>query len=270
MRDVLSAVPRNQSATGTGQLREYGNGAVLGVAVPQANPVVEPEMSALLPAGFSMLATRLKGSRSDSGQRMVDYLTNLPGSLEAYDTAQLDVVGYACTGSSYLVGEEAERRALDSAAERFGYPIISSAQALRMALAHIGAQRIAVFAPYPPFLVEASKHYWKSCGLDVVDCASVALDTSDTRDIYSITTPVAMASFSALRWQDADAIMFTGTGMPTLRALIEVSTLTGKPTLSSNLSLAWALVRAAGGHEFLAPPGPNETLYGGWANRIPV
>ncbi|VCU68400.1 Maleate isomerase [Pigmentiphaga humi] len=271
MSDVVSAVSRNnEPAARTAAVREYGNGAVLGVAVPQANPVVEPEMSALLPPGFSMLVTRLQGSRSDSGQRLVDYLANLPASLEAYDTAKLDVLGYACTGSSYLVGAEAEQRALDAAAERFGYPIISSAQALRMALAHLGARRIAVFAPYPPFLVEASKHYWKACGLDVVDCASVALDTSDTRDIYSITTPMAMSSFSALRWQDADAIMFTGTGMPTLRALVEVSKLTGKPALSSNLCLAWALVRAAGGQEYLAPPGPGETLYGGWANRIPV
>ncbi|MBN9478352.1 MAG: hypothetical protein ABS43_07205 [Bordetella sp. SCN 67-23] len=251
-------------------VREYGNGAVLGVAVPQANPVVEPELAALLPAGFSMLVTRLQGSRTDSRQRLIDYLVNLPASLETYDSARLDVLGYACTGSSYLVGADEERRALDAASARFGYPIISSAQALRRALDHLGARRVALFAPYPPFLVEASKRYWEAVGLDIADCATVSLDTSDTRDIYGITTPLVMSSFSRLRWQDADAIMFTGTGMPTLRALVEVSSMTGKPVLSSNLCLAWAMVREAGGAAYLAPERVGEPLYGGWAARIPV
>ncbi|MDF2118784.1 hypothetical protein PY365_24745 [Roseiarcaceae bacterium H3SJ34-1] len=251
-------------------LREYGNGAVLGVAVPQANPVVEPELSALLPAGFSMLVTRLQGSRNNSRQRLIDYLYNLSSSLDAYDTTKLDALGYACTGSSYLVGADEEERMLGQASERYGYPIISSAQALRAALAHVGAKHIAVFAPYPPFLVEASKRYWQACGFDIADCASIALDTSDTRDIYNITTPMAMASFRSLRWQEADAVILTGTGMPTLRALVEISQLTRKPVLSSNLCLAWALVKACGGDDYLVPPGVGEALFGGWANRIPV
>ena len=250
--------------------REYGNGAILGVAVPQANPVVEPEFSALLPAGFSMMVTRLAGSRTDSRQRMIDYLANLPQSLDAYDTAELDAVGYACTGSSYIVGAQAEQRALAETSERFGYPIISSAQAILAALAHLNARRIAVFAPYPPWMVELSKQYWIASGMDVASCASIALDTTDTRDIYAITTPMVMQSFQALRWEDADAIVFTGTGMPTLRAIAEVSELTGKPVLSSNLCLAWALVKACGGNEYLAPPGPGEPLFGGWSTRIPV
>lgn len=250
--------------------REYGNGAILGLAVPQANPVVEPEFAALLPAGFSTMVTRLAGSRKDSRQRMIDYLTNLPQSLDAYDTAKLDAVGYACTGSSYIVGAEAEQRALAGASERFGYPVISSAQAILAALAHYGARRIAVFAPYPPWMVELSKQYWIACGMDVTSCASIALDTTDTRDIYAITTPTVMQSFQALRWEDADAVLFTGTGMPTLRAIAEVSELTGKPVLSSNLCLAWALVKACGGDEYLAPPGPGEPLFGGWSTRIPV
>lgn len=250
--------------------REYGNGAILGVAVPQANPVVEPEFAALLPAGFSMMVTRLQGSRTDSRQRMIDYLDHLPSSLDAYDTATLDAVGYACTGSSYVVGAEAEQRALADAGERFGYPVISSAQAIRAALAHLGARRIAVFAPYPPWMVELSKQYWIACGMDVTSCASIALDTTDTRDIYGITTPMVMQSFQALRWEDADAVVFTGTGMPTLRAIAEASELTGKPVLSSNLCLAWALVKASGGEDYLAPAGPGEPLFGGWSTRIPV
>lgn len=248
--------------------REYGKRAVVGVMVPQANPVVEPEMATLLPAGFSMMVTRLQGSRVDSRTRLVNYLENIRGSLDAYDTAPLAAVGYACTGSSYLVGAERESATLREASEHYGYPIISSAQAIRKALNHLGASKIALFAPYPSWLVEASKEYWRESGLTLVSAASVAFDTTDTRNIYNTTTPMVMEAFSALAWQDADAIVMTGTGMPTLRAILRIKQLTGKPVISSNLCLAWALIKEA--DPGTAPPLPegDEVLLGGWARRI--
>ena len=37
--------------------REYGARALMGVAAPQANPIVEPEFNALMPHGVSVIAT---------------------------------------------------------------------------------------------------------------------------------------------------------------------------------------------------------------------
>ncbi|MSQ57571.1 MAG: hypothetical protein EXR35_08710 [Limnohabitans sp.] len=57
--------------------REYSARALMGVAVPQANPIVEPEFYVLMPAGVGVIATRLQGSRTDSSNRIVEYLDNL-------------------------------------------------------------------------------------------------------------------------------------------------------------------------------------------------
>lgn len=249
--------------------REYGRRAIIGVMVPQANPVVEPEMATLLPDGFSMLITRLQGSRTDSRSRLVNYLENIAESLNTYDIAPLDAVGYACTGSSYLVGAEHEHRVFSEMSERYGYPVISSARAIRLALQNLGATKIALLAPYPQWLHAAGEEYWKKAGLKLVSSASLAFDTNDTRNIYNTTSSMALEAFKALSWDDADAIVLSGTGMPTLRALLEIRRLTNKPVISSNLCLAWSLASAVGDVDaFYSIPNQNESLFGGWADRI--
>jgi maleate isomerase len=60
----------------------------------------------------------------------------------------------------------------------------------------------------------------------------------------------------------ADAVLITGTGMPSLRLILALGPALGLPVLSSNLCLAWALT---GGR---ARSGPESPLYGGWADRM--
>ena len=81
---------------------EYG--PVIGLAVPQANTTVEPEMQALLGVGHTLLTARMTSSAADSRQRLLDYFDRLPQTLAQFDVAPMRVAGFACTGSSYLSG----------------------------------------------------------------------------------------------------------------------------------------------------------------------
>ena len=128
--------------------REYSASALLAIAVPQANPVVEPEFGALAPDGVGVIATRLQGSRTDSGNRLVQYLDNLGTSIEAFDTARPDVLGFACTGTSYLIGQHEERKRIEAYEQRFGFPIVTSSQAILSACQWLGVKRIARCNPW--------------------------------------------------------------------------------------------------------------------------
>ncbi len=264
----IRATVRPEGPNGHPHAREYGQSASFGIGVPQANPTVEPELWSLVPAGVSLVTTRLQGSRTKSEIRLVDYLNNLKTSLEAFDTASIDAFGFACTGTSYLVGAEEEARSLGACAHAFGYPVVSSAQAIRAALKEFGLRRIALFAPYPSWLIEASEAYWAKCGLEIVSTATVPLDTADTRQVYLVRTPMVLEAAAALKWDKADAIVLTGTGMPTLRAIPELARLSGKPVLSSNLCLAWALLKSLPWTVPFEPPQNGEFLIGGWTERL--
>jgi len=247
--------------------REFGGHACLGIAPPQSNPVVEPEFHALLPDRVSMLVTRLTGPLGDPRQRFHQYLDNLETSLEAFGAAEIDAFGFAVTSTAYLFGDD-EANTLDRASQRFGYPILSSAQAIRRALERLDVTRLALFSPYPPWLTDASRAYWAGCGYDIVSWGRVAEDTADTLNIYRLRTAGLMASIEALDTDKADAILLTGTGLATLPALAALTERIGKPVLSSNLCLAWALLDELGLAGLAPPAFPGEVLIGGWTPRL--
>lgn len=247
---------------------EYGLKARIGVAVPQANPTVEPEFWTVVPYGVSVLTTRLRGSSTDSRSRLVDYLTNFQGSLDAYETASLDAVGFACTGTSYLIGAREEEERIKRFEDSYGAPIITAAVAIKRAMEELGTRRVALFAPYPDWLISACTDYWMNSGFEIASFGTVTKDTSDTRNVYSVTVEDVLTSIKNMKLEQCDTILLTGTGVPTLRALQQLSITTGKSAVSSNLCLAWALCKAAGVQPEQASLAAGEPLFGGWSKRM--
>src|SRR5687767_10667430 len=228
------------------QAREYGKAGTVGIGVPQSNTTVESEFRALAPARVNVVTARLQGSRGDSRQRLLDYFHGLDATLDSFDVAPLQAFGFACTGSSYLLGFGENRAAFASLSKKRGYPVISTAEAILEALAFLKVKSIALVSPYPSWLTEASAAYWSAAGIEVEEIVQVAADTSDTRNVYNITSADAVAAAQRLTKRGADAILLSGTGMPTLGAIGAISKAFGKPVLSSNLCLAWVFGKRLG------------------------
>jgi maleate isomerase len=229
---------------------EYGR--ALGIATPQANTTVEPEMQALLRG--TVLTARLTSPLQDARARLVNYFDRLEPTLRQFDVAPLVAAGFACTGSSYLVGRAGEAVRLEAASRAVGYPVVSATQAIRAALAELGATRVAMLAPYPGWLSEAGQQYWRAEGLTLTSVSGLPAELLDTRNIYRLTSAKVTELCSTLDTRGADAVLLSGTGLPTLRT---IASLPGRPpVVSSNLCLAWLLERMSGGAalgEWLAP-----------------
>ena len=222
----------------------YGPGGTLAVGTPQANPTVEAEFAILLPPDVLRVTTRLRSTAEAAEVRLRDYIERIDDALASFDTLRPAAFGFACTASSYLVGAEREAALVAAASARFGYPVVTAAAAITAQLQAIGARRIALVSPYPPALGEAALAYWRAAGFLPELSGTVAIPGTDTRGIYALRSSDAQSALDHAAQAGADAILITGTGMPSLPLIAAAPD--GPPVLSSNLALAIELLKLVG------------------------
>lgn len=255
---------QNQTFASDPHSREYGRGGLFGLLTPQGNPTAEPELRIMLPPSRALLAARLSSASSMLRQRLIDYGEGLNEFIDHFDNIAFDAVGFACTGTSYLIDSEVEQSRMDAIATRKGYPIITAAEAIRSALAILRANTIALVSPYPAWLTDACRAHWERHGVKVAATLQLPPGTAEAHRIYGLTSAEVLKAVASFDLHGAQALLLAGTGMPSLRAILALEPLKGVPVLSANLCLAWALARITGE----AAAGPESRLYGGWDARL--
>lgn len=241
------------SVSAAGGQYDYGKSGRIGVATPQANPTVEAEFSILYPRSVSIQATRLTSASVSPEARLKAYIANLDSTLKTYASLPLDAFGFACTGSSYLVGSDYEDDLINHLTDQMNYPVTTAALSILDWLETQNFKTIGVVMPYPDPIIEAAITYWNSRNVKVAHVVKLKTSRADTTSIYDLSSTDSTHGLNALDTKKCDAILLSGTGMPTLASLLNSPIKV--PVVSSNYCLAWQLLKLAEAKDILTPDG---------------
>lgn len=208
----------------------------IGVIVPPANAAVESELAQLLPAGTGTVVTRFSVSDDDLRERLSNYLDELPARVRDFGSLTLDALYVACTGCFYALGPTGVHQLEQELTANAGCPIITPVRAIRDALGVLGVDRMTLVSPYPDWLTAASVAFWEEAGVHVARVITIG-----DGHPYRVTATQLVETLADQVDEECNAVVFSGTGVPTLAAMEHLSGAMEAPMLSSNWCACWVL-----------------------------
>ena len=217
--------------------------AKIGFVLLATEQTIQDDVMALCPDGVGMHFARIATPDNISEETLLAAGNMLaPAAASILPDGSLDVVSYACTSGSLIVGGDRVDAEL-----RKGAPNAEPTSLIKgviRALQAVGARKIVVGTPYLDEVNTIEKKYLENAGFDVLTIEGLNLRKDS--DMIRVT-PAFICDFAlSLDRPDADAIFISCGALRTLDVIGEIEKAVGKPAICSNQAMIWDVLRLAG------------------------
>lgn len=215
----------------------------IGVVVPPSNPIVEPELDALIGDDVLLYGSRLPryiGLTLEERNRL--YVPAYAQALDGLYGLDLVCALVAMTGPNYQLGVDGDRDLCADLTAQFEAPVRTASLAIHDALTTLGISRIHLLTPYPDWLTEETLSYWTGAGMNVV-AVDHLLGAGEEFSAYETRTDEVVAHLRATHPEPDSALLLTGTGLVSIAGIYQLGYEHRVPILSSNLCGAWWILQ---------------------------
>jgi maleate isomerase len=217
--------------------------ARIGFVLLPSEVVIEQDMQTLAPAGVGVHFSRAQMPEGVTVANLAAMRTGLSDAAALLMPGfKVDVVCYACTSGSIVMGEDAVVTELQRARpDRKATTLVTGCvEALR----RVNARRIVIGTPYIDEVNERVATFFQGKGFDVLAVEGLGLVYDN--DISRVT-PQSIFDFArAIDTPSADAIFISCGALRAIDTIDAIEKKAGKPAIASNQAMMWHCLRTAG------------------------
>jgi maleate isomerase len=221
-----------------------GTRANLGLLVLRTDQTIEDEFRyALPPNGVALYGARLYSEAEITPANLIKMSDEIPKTVNLLPAVEFDVIGFACTSGSLVIGEDRIAERVHEMLPRV--QVTNPVTAARAALAALGVSRIALLTPYLPQINHSLRASLTARGMDIPVMGS--FNEPDDNMVARITEgSIEQAILEIGSSSECDAVFISCTSLRVARIVEQVERKLAKPVTSSNHALAWHMLRLAG------------------------
>lgn len=214
----------------------------IGVLVPSADMVTEPNFQQFLPKGVVYYASRsYEGNLKEiNNERLNKIIDGADIAAAALAHAHPELILFCCTAASFIRGPGWDKELsgrLSKAAG--GIPATTTSSALLEAFGALRARSMYMITPYPEDRNQVEIKFFESNGIQVKGHDYFVCKIGD--DIPAITPQqvVEMARKHKSEIQKCDALFFSCTNLRSMQVAEQIEDEIGVPVVTSNQSTVW-------------------------------
>jgi maleate isomerase len=217
--------------------------AKIGYVLLAMEQTIEEDIYRLTPPGVGVHFTRAGMANSVTVGTLQAMKKNIRDAAALLlPDGDLDVICYACTSGSVVIGEDEVRSELLRGASR-AKPTTLVSGVIR-ALRELRARRIAVGTAYVDEINVIEAEYLRKVGFDVLDIQGLNIEHDN--DMVRVTPEYLYQFAKSLDHPDADALFISCGALRTLDIVEALEQELRKPVVVSNQAMIWDTFRLAG------------------------
>jgi maleate isomerase len=217
--------------------------AKLGFVLLAMEQTIESDLFRMAPPGVGVHVTRAAMADAVTVETLRDMADGLQPAAEMLLPAlRLDVVCYACTSGSIVIGEEAVAARLTEGSD--ARQVTTLVGGVVRGLRALQARRLSVLTPYVAGINDLELDYLRQQGF-AIDTL-IGLEIESDQDIARVRPEFLLDFAERIVHPSSDAVFISCGALRSVDIIDDLEARIGRPVVTSNQAMMWDCLRTAG------------------------